>query len=128
MITSQGEFAVKILERMLEVETEARQIVEQAKAEANTIRKKARDDAKQLIINGKKELQERIEQEIRQIEADAIEHKTRMLKEADIHLNTVTQRARKHLDPAAEHVLNALLAHDVPGDCGIFTVHVKDFR
>ena len=59
---------MKILEQMLEIETEARQIVEDAKNEANVIRKKAREDAKQLVLDGKNDMQRRIQQEIAQLE------------------------------------------------------------
>ena len=100
---------VKILEKMLEVETEARQIVENAKVEANTIRKKAREDAKQLVVDGKKGIQQQIQQEITKIEEEAAAQKKAILQDMENHLTKVEQGARKNFDSTVDRVLTTLL-------------------
>lgn len=100
---------MKILEKMLEVETEARQIVENAKGEANTIRKNAREEAKQLVIKGKKDFQDRMQEEIKQIEEEAATRKAGILKEMETHLAEMERRAKEQVDRAVDHVMTILL-------------------
>ena len=100
---------MEILEKMLEVETEARQIVEKAKTEANAIRKKAREDAKQLVIDGKKKLQEKIQQEIKKMEEEAAAKKASIIQEMETHLAETEQTAKPKIESSVEHVMSVLL-------------------
>lgn len=99
---------MEILEKMLEVETQARQIIETAQREADEIRKKARDDAKQLVIDGRKNLQERLHQEITQIEEEAAARKKVIFQEAEIRLAEMKQRAEKQMNRAVGGVMKVL--------------------
>ncbi len=100
---------MKILDKMLEVETEARQIVEEAGTEANVIRKKAREDAKQVVIGGKKELQEKIQHEIKQLEEEAVAQKANIMKEMETHLTEMEQTAKTKIESSVDHVMRVLL-------------------
>ncbi len=100
---------MKILEQMLAIETEARQIVEDAKNEANAIRKKAREDAKQLVITGKHDLQHRIQQEIATLEDDAKKRKEQIVSETKTRLADMERIAKERIDGAAECVLSHIL-------------------
>jgi vacuolar-type H+-ATPase subunit H len=100
---------VEILEKMLEVETQARQIIETAQREADEIRKKARDDAKQLVIDGRKNLQERLHQEITQIEEEAAAQKKTIFQEAETRLVEMEQVAEKQMNRTVDRVINVLL-------------------
>ena len=104
-----GRYQVEILEKMLEVETQARQIIETAQLEADEIRKRAREDAKQLVIDGRKNLQERLHQEIAQIEEEAAARKKAIFQEAEIQLTEMKQKAEKQIDSAVGGVMNVLL-------------------
>lgn len=99
---------VKVLEQMLHIETEARQIVENAKTEANTIRKQAREGAKQRVIDGKEALQERMQQEISQIEEEAAARKTQILKDTERHLIEMEQKAKEQIGSTVEQVVALL--------------------
>jgi vacuolar-type H+-ATPase subunit H len=94
---------------MLEVETEARQLVENANLEANNIREKAREDAKQLVIDGKKELQERMQQEIKKIEKEAASQKEHILKENEAHLAEIERIAKGRIDSTVDYIVSMLL-------------------
>ncbi len=100
---------MKILEEMLEVETKATQIIENAKLEANAIRVKAREDAKQLVVDGKKELQDRLLQELEQIEKDAAAQKELILKEIEITVENMERTAKERMDSTVVLVINTLL-------------------
>jgi vacuolar-type H+-ATPase subunit H len=100
---------VEILEKMLEVETKAKQIIETAKREADEIRKKAREDAKQLIIDGRTNLQDRLHQEIAQIEEEATERKKTILQQAEIRLAEMEHKAEEQMDSVVECVIRVLL-------------------
>jgi vacuolar-type H+-ATPase subunit E/Vma4 len=100
---------VNILEKMLEVETGATQILENAQREADEIRKKAREDAKQLVLDGKKELQERLRQEVAQIEEEATVQKESIFQEAETHRAEMERIAKKRMDQAVDRVMNTLL-------------------
>ena len=100
---------MKILEKMLEVETKAKQIIETAQLEADEIRKKAREDAKRLVIDGRKNLQSRLQQEISQIEEEAASRKEAIFQEAKVHLTEMEQKAEKRMDSAVDSVMNVLL-------------------
>lgn len=100
---------MKILEEMLEVETKATQIIENAKLEANAIRVKAREDAKQLVVDGKKELQDRLLQELEQIEKDAAAQKELILKEIEITVENMERTAKERMDSTVDLVINTLL-------------------
>ena len=94
---------------MLKVETEARQIVENVHLEANDIRKKAREDAKQLVIDGKKELEARIQREIKQLEEDATAQKEHILKETEKQLAEMQQGAEERIETTVDQVVALLL-------------------
>lgn len=100
---------MNVLENMLQVETEARKIVEDAQKEANAIRKNARDDAKAFVTEGKQAVRERLQQEIAQLEKDADAQRTRILSEAQQRREALEQQAVKQLDRAVENVMNLLL-------------------
>lgn len=100
---------MKILEKMLEVETKAKQIIETAQLEADEIRKKAREDAKRLVIEGRKNLQNRLQQEIRQIEEEAATREKAIFQEAEAHLAEMEQRAEGRMDSAVDCVMSVLL-------------------
>ena len=100
---------MKILKEMLGIETKARQIVENAKLEADTIRKKAREDAKQLVIDGEKNLQDRLHQEVAQIEEEAAEQKKAILKETETRLANMERVAKERMDNAVDCVITMLL-------------------
>ena len=94
---------------MLEVETKAKQIIETAQLEADEIRKKAREDAKHLVIDGRKNLQNRLQQEIRQIEEEAASRKEAIFQDAETRLAEMEQRAEERMDNAVDCVMSALL-------------------
>ena len=100
---------MELLEKMLEVETEARQLLEQAKLDTNNIRQKAREDAQQLIIDGRKNLHERVQQEIAQLENDANARKAAILHKAKQRLAEMEARANVHMESAVEKVMQKLL-------------------
>lgn len=93
---------------MLHIETEARQIVENAKTEANAIRKQAREGAKQRVIDGKKELQERMQQAVSQIEEEAAARKIQILKDTEGHVIEMEQKAQERIDSTVEQVVALL--------------------
>jgi len=105
----QGDFQVKILENMLEIETQAKQIVENAKHEADEIRKKAREDAKQLVIDGKKNLQNRLHQDITQIEEEAATRKETIFQETETRVAEIEEGAKGRIDSAVDLVIKTLL-------------------
>ncbi len=105
---------MKILEKMLEVETEAKLIIENAQLEANEIRKKAREDAKQLVIDGRKNLQDRLHQEIVKIEEEATTRKKAILQEAEAHLAEIERTARERMDNAVDNVITTLFKNLCP--------------
>jgi vacuolar-type H+-ATPase subunit E/Vma4 len=109
IVSFRGDFQVTLLEKMLEVETAAKQIVENAKREANEIRNKAREDAKQLVIDGKKSLQERLRQEITQIEAEAEVRKKALLQETEARLTELERIAKERIDSTVDRVITTLL-------------------
>lgn len=94
---------------MLEVETEARQLIEHAQQDANGIRKKAREDAEKLVIDGRKKLHQRLQQEIAQLEEQANTQKQTILQETERQLAAVEQRAAAHLEQAVERVVTMLV-------------------
>ena len=100
---------MNVLENMLQVETEAQKIVEDAEKEASAIRKKAREDAKKLIVDGKQAVRERLQQEIRQLEKDADIQRTRILNEAQQRREALEQQAGKQIDKAVQRVMDLLL-------------------
>jgi vacuolar-type H+-ATPase subunit H len=100
---------VEILEKMLEVETVAKQTIENAKREANEIRNKAREDAKQLVIDGKQKLQERLRQEISQIEEEAEARKKTILQETASRLTALERSAQERMEHTVERVIQSLL-------------------
>lgn len=100
---------MEILEKMLEVETNARQVIETAQLEADEIRKKAREDAKRLVIDGRKNLQNRLQQEIKQIEEEAASRKEAIFQEAKVHLTEMEQKAEERMDHAVDCVISTLL-------------------
>ncbi len=100
---------MNILEKMLEVEAQARQIVEDAKNEANAIRKKGREEAKQLVNDGKKFIQEEVHQEILTIEQEAQKRRTTIVNEMNIQLEKMEQKARERIAYTVDHVLTTLL-------------------
>ena len=100
---------MELLEKMLEVETQAREIIENAQAEANAIRKKARDDAQQVIIDGRKAMNERLKQEITKLEREAQTRKDTILQEAEHQLETTRQQATERMEHAVEQVMRMLI-------------------
>jgi len=100
---------VNVLEKMLQVETEARKIVEDAQNEANVIRKKAREDAKTFIAEGKQTVRNRLKQEIAQLEKDADVQRTRILSDAQQRRAVLEQHAGERIDRAVERVMTLLL-------------------
>ena len=100
---------MNILEKMLEVETQARQIVEDAKSEANAIRKKGREDAKQLVSDGRKSIHEEVQHGIFKIEQEAEERKTAIVGRMNTQLKTMEQKAGERIKYAVDHVLTTLL-------------------
>ncbi len=100
---------MNILENMLHIETEARKIVEGAQDKANTIRKKAREDAKNLVAEGKLTARNTLKQEIAQLEKDADVQRTRILTEAQQRRSELKQKAGKQIDKAVEMVMELLL-------------------
>lgn len=100
---------MEILEKMLQVETEAKQIVENAKLEANEIRKKAREDAKQLVIEGQKNLQNRLREEIAQMAAEAETRRKEILQETETRLADFERTAKERMDYTVDCVMNAIL-------------------
>ena len=103
-----GYSAVKILDEMLEIETKATQVIENAKLEATTIRNKAREDAKQLVNDGKKTLKDRLHQEIIQIEREAEAQRDAIFEEAKTRAADMERVAQDRMDSAAELVLERL--------------------
>ena len=81
-----------------------------AQLEADEIRKKAREDAKQLVIDGRKNLQERLHQEITQIEEEAVARKKAIFQEAETQLAEMEHLAKERIDQAVDKVINALLS------------------
>lgn len=108
--TAKSEVVVKILDQMLVVEVEARKIVEDAKEEANTVRKKAREDAKQLVINGKNDFERRIRQEITQLEQEAERQKEQIAHSTKTSLSDMERLAKERIDKAVAQVLSQLLS------------------
>ncbi|PID58644.1 hypothetical protein CSB45_03620 [candidate division KSB3 bacterium] len=104
---------MNILENMLQIETEAQKIVEDAQKEAGAIRKKARDDAAKLIADGKDRAREQLQQEIMQLEKEADVQRTRILNEAQQRREILEQGAEKQIEKAVQRVVNLLL-----DDCG----------
>ena len=100
---------MNVLENMLQIEAEARKIVEDAQNEANEIRKKAREDAKTLITKGKQSVRERLQQEIAQLEKDADVQRTRILTEAQQRRELLEQQASKQVSKAVAKVIDFLL-------------------
>lgn len=100
---------MNVLENMLQIETEARTIVEDAQNEANAIRKKAREDAKSFISDGKMAARDKLKQEIAQLEKDADAQRTRILTEAQHHRDELEQQAGKQIDKAVNKVMELLL-------------------
>ena len=103
---------MKVLEKMLHIETEAQQIVEDAKAEANAIRKKAREDAKQLVIDGKHRMQEQIQQEIKGLEEEADARKKQIIQETEQSLAALKQVAQERMNKTVEHVVSLILKQE----------------
>ncbi len=103
-----------LLEKMLEVETQARELIENAQTEANVIRKKARDDAQQLIIDGRKTMNERLQQEIAELESEAQARKDSILQEAERQLHTMQQQAAERMEHAVEQVMQMLVNASEP--------------
>ena len=83
--------------------------IEVAQREADEIRKKARDDAKQLVIDGRKNLQERLHQEITQIEEEAAVRKKAIFQEAETRLAEMEQEAEKQMSRAVDRVISIIL-------------------
>jgi vacuolar-type H+-ATPase subunit E/Vma4 len=102
---------VEILEKMLQIEVEAKQIVENAKLEANQIREKARVEAAQFVVDGKKNFRERLHQEIARIEVEAETHKKAILQETDARVTEMEQVAGERMEKVVEQVMHALLDH-----------------
>ena len=100
---------MNVLENMLQIETEARQIVEDAQKEANEIRKNAREDAKTFISNGKQAARDRLQQEIAQLEKDADVQRTRILNEAQQRRAILEQQAGERITQAVDNVMNLFL-------------------
>ena len=100
---------MELLEQMLEIETQAREMIEQAQNEANAIRKKARDDAQQVIVDGRKMMHERLQQDITELEREAQVRKDAILQEADRQLQTMRQQAAERMEYAVEQVMQMLL-------------------
>ena len=100
---------MELLEKMLEVESEAQQLIEQAQLEANNIRKKAREDAQQLIIDGRKNLHKRVQQEIAQLEQEANIRKAAILQETEQRLEDMKSQADAHMRKAVDKVVQMLI-------------------
>ncbi len=100
---------MKILEQMLAIETEARQIVEDAKNEANAIRKKAREDAKQLVITGKHDLQHRVQQEVTLLEQEAEKQKEQIVSVTKTRISETERMAKERIERTVEHVISQFL-------------------
>jgi len=100
---------MNVLEKMLDVESEAQKIVEDAKDEANAIRNKAREDAQQLVTDGKNTFQEKMRAEIQRLEQDAATQKEQIFATAHTLLAQKEQQARGRIDQAVEHIVNLLL-------------------
>ncbi len=103
---------MKALETMLQIETEALQIVEQAKIEANEIRKKAREDAKQLVIDGKQRMQEQLQQEIKALEDEANSRRAHIVQETEQRLVALEKSAQGRIEPTAQYVVSLLLQQE----------------
>ncbi len=103
---------MKVLETMLQIETEALQIVEQAKIEANEIRKKAREDAKQLVIDGKQRMQEQLQQEIKALEDEANSRRAHIVQETEQRLVALEKSAQGRIEPTAQYVVSLLLQQE----------------
>ncbi|MBD3307122.1 hypothetical protein GF339_11910 [candidate division KSB3 bacterium] len=101
-----------ILEQMLEVESEAQQLVEDAKAEANGIRTKAREDAEQLMREGKQQIEERIQRETERLEQDAHTQKEVILNEMDAQLADMEPVANERIECAVERVVAKILPRE----------------
>ncbi len=101
---------MELLKKMLEVETRALELIEKAQAEANEIRKKAHDDAQQLIVDGRKNMHERVQQEIARLEHEAHVRKDEIHQDAEQHLVTMRQHAEAQMEFAVEHVVQTLLS------------------
>jgi vacuolar-type H+-ATPase subunit H len=102
---------VKILEKMLQIESEATQIIENAKLEAEQIRKKARAEASQIIETGKKASQERLQQEIARLDAEAETRKNTILQDAEGQIVKLERITPASLDRVAEQAVEMLLAN-----------------
>ena len=100
---------MKILEQMLEIEAEAHQIVADAKDEANAIRKKAREDAKHIVLDGKNELQHRVQQEIATLEQEAEKHKEQIVSATKTRLTETERLAKERIEKTVDSVFSQFL-------------------
>ena len=100
---------MELLEKMLEVETQARELIENAQTEATAIRKKARDDAQKMIIDGRKTMHERLQQEIAELEREAQNSKDLKLQETERQLSALRQQAGERMEDAIEQVVRMLV-------------------
>lgn len=100
---------MEILEKMLQIEVDAKQIVENAKIEADKTREKAREEAEQLVTDGKRKFQERLRQDLVRIEDDAETRKKAILQEAEVRLAEIERIAKERMEKVVERTFKAFL-------------------